>query len=110
VRHLLRGDEGISLREVGRHIDDDLERLLPDAYIDVGTMLKEPRDIVIEVAGIDGDKPEDIEKVLRGILGNGYTTHMKPSPMVGRINAMKQQLDRGEDTMDRKLRYLLWLN
>jgi hypothetical protein len=110
VRHLLRGDEGISLREVGRLIDDDLERLLPDAYIDVGTMLKEPRDIVIEVAGIDGDKPEDIEKVLRGVLGKGYATHMKPSPMVGRINAMKQQLDRGEDTMDRKLRYLLWLN
>ncbi|HUQ03909.1 MAG TPA: hypothetical protein VM261_15535 [Kofleriaceae bacterium] len=110
VRHLLRGDEGISMREVARLVDDDLERLVPDAYVDLGKMLAEPSDIVIEIRGVDGDNPKDVEKVLRGLLGKGYATRMKPSPLVGRLNAMKQQLDRNEDTMERKLRYLFWLN
>jgi hypothetical protein len=110
VRHLVRGDEGISMREVARHVDDDLERLVPDAYLDVGRMLAEPTDIAITFEGVDVDNPKDIERLLKGILGNGYATRMKPSPLVGRLSAMKGQLDRNEDTVDRKLRYLLWLN
>jgi hypothetical protein len=101
------------MREVARIADDDgtdIDRLVPDAYVNLGKMLEEPADIVIELEGVDDDNPRDIERVLRGILGNGYVTRMKPSPIVGRLNAMKQQLDRGEDTMDRKLRYLFWLN
>ena len=50
------------------------------------------------------------ETVLRGLIGNGYQTKMHPSPLVSRLRAMKTQLDRGEDTFERKLRYLLWLN
>ncbi len=109
VRHLLRGDEGISMREVAALGDDDTRALFPDAYVDVGRMLREPSDIVIELKDVSED-PRSIERVLKGVLGKGYATKMKPSPLVGRLNAMKQQLDRGEDTMDRKLRYLLWLN
>jgi len=48
--------------------------------------------------------------MLRGLLGNGYHPQMKPSPLVKRLDRMKQELDHGEDTFDRKLRYLLWLN
>lgn len=35
---------------------------------------------------------------------------MRPTPLVGRLRQMKAQLDRGEDTFERKLRYLLWLD
>lgn len=113
VRHLLRGDEGISLREVARAADDDgtdIERLVPDAYVNLGKMLAEPADIVIVLEGVDDDNPKDIERLLKGILGNGYQTRMKPSPIVGRLHAMKRQMDRGEDTLERKMRYLFWLN
>ncbi len=44
------------------------------------------------------------------MLGNGYQARMKPSPLIGRLRAMRDQLSRGEDTFERKLRYLLWLN
>jgi hypothetical protein len=47
---------------------------------------------------------------LRGLIGNGYQTKMRPSPLVARLRGMKDQLDRSEDSLDRKLRYLLWLN
>jgi len=30
--------------------------------------------------------------------------------MVDRLRRMKEQLSRGEDTFERKLRYLFWLN
>jgi hypothetical protein len=110
VHHLLRSDEGISLKEVAAIADDDLPRMVPDAYIDVGRMLADPQDIVIELRGIDDGNPKDVEKVLRGLLGHGFATKMKPSPLVARLNKMKGQLDRDEDTLDRKLRYLFWLN
>ena len=48
--------------------------------------------------------------VSRGLLGNGFQAKMKPSPLPARLRGMKQQLDRGEDTAEHKLRYLLWLN
>ncbi|HEU4726969.1 MAG TPA: hypothetical protein VFT22_03750 [Kofleriaceae bacterium] len=51
-----------------------------------------------------------IEAILRGVLGNGYQPAMTPSPLVGRLDRMKQQIERREDTIDRKLRYLFWLN
>jgi hypothetical protein len=35
---------------------------------------------------------------------------MKPSPIVGRMRAARDSLMRGEQTLDRKLRYLFWFN
>jgi hypothetical protein len=115
LRRLLRSEEGISLRELVRFVeeDDSLRSLVPDAYIDLGRMLREPRDIEIDVGifgrGQDPDEAELIS-LLRGILGNGYQPAMRATPLVGRLRHMKQQLDRGQDTFERKLRYLLWLN
>jgi hypothetical protein len=34
----------------------------------------------------------------------------KRSPLVGRLQRMKRELSMGNDTFERKLRYLLWLN
>lgn len=111
VRRMLESKEGISLREVARLGDRNSEMKVPDSYLDLGAMLSSPKDIVIDVNLLKGDDtPDKIAQLLRGLIGNGYKPAMKASPLVGRLNAMKQQLDRGEDTFERKLRYLLWLN
>lgn len=109
VRHLVSSREGLSLRELAGLIEDDLLLFVPDAYIDVGKMLGTPEDIVLDVRD-EARTPANVERILRGVLGNGYQTKMKPSPLPGRLRTMKRQLDRGEDTAEHKLRYLLWLN
>ena len=47
---------------------------------------------------------------LRGVLGHGYVEHMQASPLVQRLAAMRADLERGGDTLEHKLHYLLWIN
>jgi hypothetical protein len=35
---------------------------------------------------------------------------MRPSRITERMKRMKQEVQRGEETFERKLRYLFWLN
>ena len=35
---------------------------------------------------------------------------MRASPLVARLRHMAEELDHGEETMAKKLRYMLWLN
>ena len=115
VRNLLDSKDGLAFHELARTVhgdrDDKINQLLPDAFMDLGRMLSDPKDIVIDFHTLDHKKDAaGAEVVLRGLLGNGYQTKMHASPLVSRLRAMKTQLDRGEDTFERKLRYLLWLN
>jgi hypothetical protein len=115
VRNLLDSKDGVAFHELARTIhgdrDDKLTQMLPDAFLDFGRMLSDPKDIVIDFHKLDHKMDAaGAEIVLRGLIGNGYQTKMHPSPLVARLRAMKTQLDRGEDTFERKLRYLLWLN
>lgn len=109
VRRMLRSEEAISIRGLAGVFEPAAAPLMPDGYIDLGTMLREPKDVVIDLAN-DPKTPEAIEKLLRGVFGNGYRTGMKPTPLVGRLAQMRGELDAGSDTIDAKLRYLLWLN
>ena len=109
VRRLLASDDGLSLREVAAEVDRDLVHELPDAYIDVGRMFREPTDIVLDL-GHGKDSPDSYERVLRGLLGNGYRDHMRASPLVSRLARIKRDVDRGDETASKKLRYLMWLN
>ena len=112
VKRMLESKEGISLREA-KSVVGELETPIPDAFIDLGAMLRDPKDIVFDLEKLDGhtgDKAANVEGILRDLLGNGYRTKMKPSPIVSRLRRMKDELSRGEDTFDRKLRYLIWLN
>lgn len=103
VRRMLRSEEGVSLRELQLVLDPTEKELLPDAYLDLGAMFREPKDIVL-------DDSADLPALLRGVFGNGYKASMKPTPLLSRLARMKAELSRGEDTLDRKLRYLLWVN
>jgi hypothetical protein len=35
---------------------------------------------------------------------------MKPSPLPRRLERMKGEVERGDESLERKLRYLLWVN
>ncbi len=110
VQRLLTSEEGISLREAADLIDDDLRALTPDAYVDLGRMLREPTDIVLDVRRGEKEDVAAADRILRGLLGNGYARSMRASPLVARLRHMKSDLARGEDTFERKLRYLFWVN
>lgn len=119
VRRLLDGEEGISFRELAALGKRDSAAYLPDAYLDLGAMLRQPADITLDLDALEaadhvhGDAAAAvplIEKFLRGALGKGYAPARKRSPLVGRLERMKRELSMGNDTFDRKLRYLLWLN
>jgi hypothetical protein len=103
VRRMLESEEGISLREVAALLGESATDL-PNIYVDLGAMLREPRDIILDFTS------KDIDTIAKNLLGAGYKKSMKPSPLVPRLARMKTELARGEDTFERKLRYLLWLN
>jgi hypothetical protein len=109
VRRMLTSEDGLSLRQFVGMFDAKAAVHVPDAYLDFGAMLREPKDIVIDLSD-ESKSPQNIERVLRGIFGNGYRSAMKPSPAVERLSRMKDELERGGDTVENKLRYLLWLN
>ncbi|HEX7507676.1 MAG TPA: hypothetical protein VF550_12935 [Polyangia bacterium] len=51
-----------------------------------------------------------VEKILGELFGGSYRSAMKASPLPGRFHRMKKEIDNGHESLERKLRYLLWLN
>jgi hypothetical protein len=47
---------------------------------------------------------------MKVVFGEYYRTDIKPSPLAGRLQRMKGEVDRGQEGLSRKLRYLFWLN
>jgi len=109
VRDLMAGKRGLGLREIAALISPKLTKLAPDGYIDVGRMFTEPTDITLAVDE-EGDTPASMTHWLRGVLGHGYAEHMEPSPLVQRLATMRADLERGSETIEEKLHYLLWIN
>jgi hypothetical protein len=110
LRRLLASEEGLGVRELMKLFFYPYSPAseFPDAYIDIGRMLREPSDIVLAFEGQPA--PATWERALRGMLGHGYTTSMRASPLIGRLRRMRDDLDRDLDNVSRKMRYLLWLN
>lgn len=63
-----------------------------------------------ELRSLKREDPGAISEALGQLLGPAYKAQLPPSPLVDRLSRMRQELDRGEDTIERKLRYLFWLN
>lgn len=123
LQRLLASQDGISFRAVAAMVDKDIALYVPDAYLDLGAMLRAPKDFVIDLKSFDDGtyveraNPETmrpkVERVLQGLFGNGYVKSMRPSPILERIERMKQELASGHEhgeTLERKLRYLFWIN
>lgn len=109
VRRMLTSEEGVSIKGFMFLLQPSAAAIVPDAYLDFGAMLREPKDISLDLSD-DSETPQNIERMLRGVFGNGFKPTMKASPVLGRFARMKEELERGSDTVDQKLRYLLWLN
>lgn len=112
VGKLLRGEEGVSVAELaqlGRHHADTP----PGGFLDLGALLTQPRDLVVaddDLRALRRADPGAISELLGRVLGPAYKAKMPASPLLDRLRRMRREIDRGEDTMERKLRYLLWLN
>lgn len=109
---LLRSEEGLSVEEIAQLGDHRWDHP-PKGFVDIGRMLAQPKDIVLDIDALkdlDKDQPRDMEALLRMVLGDYYVASMKPTPLIGRLLRMKSEIDKGQESLERKLRYLFWLN
>lgn len=113
LRNVILGEEGIPVSDVAQLGDHQWENP-PRGFIDVKKLFQEPGDIVIDISNLkrlDREQSRDnVEAVLKDIFGEKYRKSMKPTRLVERLLRMKAEIDRGEESFARKLRYLLWLN
>ena len=84
--------------------------ITPGVLLNVRTLLEQPRDITIDVKALDGSGDDKLQRLLRGLFGTAIVKDLPRSPLVQRVERMKSEIDRDEDTFDRKLRYFLWIN
>jgi hypothetical protein len=115
VARLVRGEEGLSVAELAQ-LGDHRWQTPPQGYVNLGPLLDQPGDIVFhtktfeELDRMSGENPALIERILRETFGDKYRSSMKPSLLPSRLQRMKQEIERGHESLERKLRYLLWLN
>ncbi len=50
------------------------------------------------------------ERILRDLFGDAYVTDMEPSALPRELMRMKDEVESGSETLESKLRYLLWIN
>ena len=114
LRDMLESKTGLSVAQLAQ-LGDHKWKEPPVGYLDIGLMLSKPKDIVLNLDGLldlntrDEDRGK-VEALLREHLGEYYRKKMTPSPLIKRLERMKSEIKRGEESMERKLRYLLWLN
>ena len=110
LERLVRGEEGLSVAELAQ-LGDHRWKAPPSGYIDVGRLLSEPRDLLIDLDGLERmEAKRSAETQLSNLLGPSYVKRMRPSPLLRRLGRMKGEVDRGEESLERKLRYLFWIN
>ena len=110
LRKLVRGEEGLAAADVVK-LGDGRPGHGPRGYVDVGGMLAHPHDIVLTSRDLDTiDRARDMEAMMSALLGDHYVPSMRPSPLPGRLSRMKGEIERREEGLERKLRYLFWLN
>ena len=113
LRALIKGEEGIDIAEAAQLGDHQWENP-PGGFLNIKKLLDNPGDIVIRLDNVDaleGDRSkENAERVLKDIFGEKYVPQMKPTPLLKRLARMKREMEKGEESLERKLRYLLWLN
>jgi hypothetical protein len=116
LRRLVTSNEGLSVAELAQLGDHQWQRP-PGGYLDLGRLLSRPRAISIDLSTVtsfterrERDRETSPEPVLRAFLGDSYRDRMKPSPLIGRLRRMKEEVRGGKESFERKLRYLFWIN
>jgi hypothetical protein len=109
LSRLVRGDEGLdvaAVAQLGNKKWDDP----PRGFVDIGRLFRDPGDIVVPLDFKSGSDRADLERLLHGFFGAAYVPSMKPTPLLGRMTRMRDEIERGGESFERKLRYLFWLN
>ncbi len=110
LKRLVRGEEGLAVADLQR-LAESHPKHLAGGIIDVGRMLREPKDIVLDLDVIDRlDRAKDVDGLMKNTLGAYYVPSMKRSPLPGRLQRMQGEVERGQESLERKLRYLFWIN
>lgn len=113
VEGLLTSRAGLGAADVAQLGEHQWERP-PRGFLDLGELLSNPRDLEVLVEDTErarhGDDAAALEAALRHTFGPAWKDSMPPSPLTQRLARMKADVGRGEDTFERKLRYLFWLN
>ena len=114
LQDMLAGKTGLSVAQLAQLGDHKWEHP-PTGFLDIGRMLSKPKDIVLNLKALGdldkrGEDKDKVEAALKEHLGEYYRKKMKQTPLIKRLERMKSEIKRGEESMERKLRYLLWLN
>jgi hypothetical protein len=113
LKKLVKGKEGLSVSELaqlGGHQWKDP----PRGYIHIGRLLSKPGHIEFTPRYLKAFERRptrgDVERVLKDIFGDKYVRKMQPTRLITRLLRMRKEIARGQESLGRKLRYLLWLN
>jgi hypothetical protein len=113
LKALVMGEQGLDIAQLNAVLR---RPFLPQlaTYFDLGAALtqmptyqrtEEDRRIVEEGTDVDA-----LAALALRARGPAFKDKMTPSPLIGRLQRARAEVDRGEDTLVRKLNYLLWLN
>ena len=117
LSRLLSSQEGVSVAAAAQ-LGDHQWTQPPNGFIDIGRLFSEPGDIEIPIETLTHshfghDQPDgaaESEKLLQSIFGKSYVEKMAPTPLLGRFERMKNEVQQGHESFEHKLRYLFWLN
>ncbi len=113
VQATLESREGLPVAEMAQ-LGHHQWATPPQGSIDLGRFFSEPHDLVIPLEEVERSDwardPHRAEELLGRIFGSAYRPSMPASSLLPRLKRMRRELDLGHDTLERKLRYLLWLN
>lgn len=115
VVRLVQGHEGLDVAQLAQ-LGEHQWPSPPKGYLDVGHLLDRPGDIVVDLGTLENldrasrTSPAAMERLLRALFGDAYRPSMTSSPLPMRVLRMKGEIERGQESFERKLRYLIWLN
>lgn len=112
VEALVTGREGLSISEfaqLGKHQWPKP----PTGFLDLSRFYR-PVPFVFDLDGAANSSREDdgaaVERFLSKSLGDGFRPTMPQSRLPSRLTRMRDEMERGEESFEKKLRYLFWLN
>ncbi len=109
VRAMLKGQEAIELQALVAMIDPRGRAPRPSGYVNLGAWLASPPDIEVNPMVL-GRVEREPELLFRTVFGPGYVTTGKASPILTHLSRMSEEIKRGEESFEKKLRYLFWIN
>ena len=117
LQKIVSGEEALSVTEMAQLGDHQWEHP-PRGFINVGKLFANAKDVIVDVERLEdafdemdrGRSAQDVERMLEYVFGFCYVRHAQASPLLQRMNRMKDEVERGQESIERKLKYLLWVN